>query len=65
MPGPPLVQLTADQLLHFVVIVLALGAGGYLHSQVPGQDISAVLHKQDTLVILLGYAFLTMPAWCC
>lgn len=63
LPGPPVVRFIGDQLLHFMVIVIALGAGGFIHLQAPGRDISAALHAQDALVILLGYAFLTMPAW--
>ena len=63
LPIPELARFTLDQLAHGLVITVALANGGYL-------DIAAVLKSSLTLlqsdlllVYLLGYAFVTMPAW--
>ena len=60
---PAFTRLVADQAVHSFVIVAALAASGYL----PASDISAglagVAHDQRLQVVLLGYTFLTMPAW--
>lgn len=62
-PIPELTRFSLDQLAHFIVIIVALAGGGYL-------DVSTILHnglvllQSDLLLIyLLGYAFITMPAW--
>ena len=63
LPGSPLVRFLYDQFLHLLVIVIALAAGGYLNLTAPGNDILFGIHHHHFLVYLLGYAFLTMPAW--
>jgi hypothetical protein len=59
----PLFRLFVDQLLHLSVIVWALLASGVL---VPGNalgEIAVTLRAHRWLVIVLGYVFVTMPAW--
>lgn len=63
LPIPELARFSLDQLAHFIVITIALAGGGYL-------DLAALLHSSQTvlqsdllLIYLLGYAFVTMPAW--
>lgn len=63
LPGTPLFRFLVDQFLHLLVIVVALAAGGYLDPGTPANDIVSAIRNQYMLVYLLGYAFLTMPAW--
>ena len=63
LPIPELARFTLDQLAHFIVIVGALAAGGYLNLGNLLQSSQAVLQSDLLLIYLLGYAFVTMPAW--
>jgi uncharacterized membrane protein len=63
LPGSPLIRFLSDQFLHLLVILIALAAGGYLNLTTPGDDILFGIQHNYFLVYLLGYAFLTMPAW--
>ena len=63
LPGSPLIRFLSDQFLHLLVIVIALAAGGYLNLTMSGDDILFGIHHHYFLIYLLGYAFLTMPAW--
>ncbi|RMG94308.1 MAG: DUF3307 domain-containing protein [Chloroflexi bacterium] len=60
---PPMVRFFGDQLAHLVVIVIALDFGGYLSFSSIVSDLATVLHSERLWVYLLGYAFVTMPAW--
>lgn len=62
-PIPPLFRFLLDQLAHFVVIFAALAASGYLSPATILPDLVQVLHNQRIWLYLLGYAFVTMPAW--
>lgn len=62
-PIPPLVRFFIDQLLHFIMILVALAAGGYLQFSTLWADIVAGAEQTPMLTALLGYAFITMPAW--
>ncbi len=62
-PIPALARFSLDQLAHFTVITLALSGGGYLELSSLWQSGLALLHSDLMLVYLLGYAFVTMPAW--
>lgn len=62
LPLPPLARFFADQTAHYVIIFAALLAGGYLTwPLVPSLVASA--NETPRLTLLLGYAFVTMPAW--
>lgn len=59
----PLLRFFLDQMGHFFFIILALVLGGYL---VWGNILGGILESAQSTPILtglLGYAFLTMPAW--
>ncbi len=62
-PILPLFRFILDQIAHFVVIVVALAAGGYLTSSMLTADVIPVIHNDRLWLYLLGYAFITMPAW--
>ena len=62
-PLAPLVRYVLDQVLHFLVIVMALAWGGFLDLFWWVGRVSAVFHDKTVLLYLLGYAFVTMPAW--
>jgi hypothetical protein len=59
----PLARFMLDQALHVVVIVVTLAWGGYLNLFSWMGWVSAVFHDKTMLLYLLGYAFVTMPAW--
>jgi hypothetical protein len=63
LPGSPLIRFLSDQFLHLLVIMISLAAGGYLNLTAPGDDILFGIQHNYFLVYLLGFAFLTMPAW--
>lgn len=63
LPLPELARFALDQLAHAVVITLALAGGGYLDLSAVLQRSLAVLQSDWLLIYLLGYAFITMPAW--
>lgn len=60
---PPLARFTIDQLLHILVILVALVGGGYLAWGTLGSDLLASAAAAPRMTVLLGYVFITMPAW--
>lgn len=60
---PPLLRFFVDQFLHLLMIVVALAAGGFLSWSSLWADILAGAEQTPGLTALLGYAFITMPAW--
>jgi hypothetical protein len=62
-PVQPLVRFTVDQCLHFFFILLALVMGGYLEWGSLWAGIVASVQETPYLTALLGYIFVTMPAW--
>jgi hypothetical protein len=62
-PILPLFRFILDQIAHFAVIVAALAAGGYLTSSMLTADVIPVIQNDRLWLYLLGYAFITMPAW--
>lgn len=62
-PIAPLFRFLLDQVAHFVVIFMALAAGGYLAMATIVPDVAHVLQNDRIWLYLLGYAFITMPAW--
>ena len=52
-----------DQTAHFLIIFLALAWGGFLNLSHVSVQLTAVLQDDRLLLYLLGYAFVTMPAW--
>ncbi|MEZ4644446.1 MAG: DUF3307 domain-containing protein [Chloroflexota bacterium] len=60
---PPLLRFLLDQLAHFIVIAFALIAGGFLNLATISQDLVNILQSERVLFYLIGYAFITMPAW--
>ncbi|WP_420643147.1 DUF3307 domain-containing protein [Candidatus Leptofilum sp.] len=63
LPIPELARFGLDQIAHFIVITLALAGGGYLDLASLVQNSLALLQSDLLLIYLLGYAFITMPAW--
>jgi hypothetical protein len=62
-PILPLFRFILDQMAHFTVIIVALASGGYLTMATVWPDLAQVLQNDRTWLYLLGYAFVTMPAW--
>lgn len=62
-PIPPLLRFFIDQFLHILMTLIALIAGGYLTWGSMWDDIVAAAAATPYLTALLGYAFITMPAW--
>lgn len=62
-PIPAILRFTLDQAAHFAVIVIALAAGGFLEISAITADFAAITHSERLMIYLLGYAFVTMPAW--
>jgi len=58
-----LARFLVDQTLHLGVIIMVLTASGYVTPSVLAADLAATLHRQRELAYLLGYTFITMPAW--
>ena len=63
LPIPELARFILDQVAHILVITIALAGGGYLDLTTLLQNSQALLQSDLLLVYLLGYAFVTMPAW--
>lgn len=63
LPIPELARFALDQLAHGVVIIAALAGGGYLDLSAVMQSSLVLLQSEWLLVYVLGYAFVTMPAW--
>jgi hypothetical protein len=62
LPMPELARFALDQVAHILVITLALVGGGYLDLALLHNSL-VVLQSDRLLIYLLGYAFVTMPAW--
>lgn len=62
-PISPLLRFTCDQALHFLMILIALIAAGYLTLGSLGQDFIASTLATPRLTAITAYAFITMPAW--
>lgn len=63
LPFSPLARFALDQAAHLLVIGVALTAGGYLSWGHVSQVTAQMLQQEQNLFYLLGYAFVTMPAW--
>ncbi|MCA9916663.1 MAG: DUF3307 domain-containing protein [Anaerolineales bacterium] len=63
LPIPELARFSLDQAAHFLVITLALAGGGYLDLTAWINNSLGWLQNDLLLLYLLGYAFVTMPAW--
>jgi uncharacterized protein DUF3307 len=59
----PLTRLVIDQLAHISIIGLALIESGYITWSSLIHDLGSALHTYRILTIVLGYAFVAMPAW--
>ncbi|RIK17212.1 MAG: hypothetical protein DCC51_12680 [Anaerolineae bacterium] len=59
----PLLRFSLDQAAHLIFIILALVAGGYLQWGAIVSGIIAGAEATPLLTAILGYAFVTMPAW--
>ncbi|MBP6785965.1 MAG: DUF3307 domain-containing protein [Candidatus Promineofilum sp.] len=59
----PLLRFILDQTAHFFFIILALALGGYLAWGDLAGGIADSARAAPVLTAILGYAFLTMPAW--
>jgi len=62
-PIPALARFLLDQLAHFTVIILALAIGGYLPIASMTVGLTAATQSEQIMLFVLGYAFVTMPAW--
>ena len=62
-PVPVLARFLLDQLAHFTVIFAALAVGGYLPIGSMTTSLAAVTQSEQMMLFVLGYAFVTMPAW--
>ena len=58
-----LARFLVDQTLHLGVSIMVLTASGYVTPSVLAADLAATLRRQPELAYLLGYTFITMPAW--
>ncbi len=63
LPFSPLGRFVADQIFHFTVIGMALVGGGYLDMQAMSGRLTIELNQETLMLYLLGYTFVTMPAW--
>jgi hypothetical protein len=52
-----------DQFIHLSVILFALAASGYLAIPSLLADVGLALQDNRLLAFILGYAFITLPAW--
>lgn len=59
----PLGRLLADQALHLIVIAIALVASGSLTVPSLARDLPRLVQANRMWVYVLGYVFITMPAW--
>lgn len=58
-----LARYLLDQVVHVSIIIIALVSSGYLAMPSLAADLALALHQNRLLVFVMGYAFLTMPAW--
>lgn len=63
LPVPALGRFLLDQLAHFAVIFIALAMGGYLPATTLTTGLVSATQSEKMMVFVLGYAFVTMPAW--
>ena len=59
----PFLRFSLDQLAHFIVITMALAWGEFLDLFSFSTEIMSAFQDERLLLFLLGYAFITMPAW--
>ena len=59
----PMQRFVLDQAVHVGLLLLALGASGYLGEVRLADSLAAGLQDYRLLTFALGYAFITMPAW--
>jgi len=59
----PCLWFVLDQAAHFVIMVIALTASGYLGASTLVSDLILALTSNRVWAFTLGYTFLTMPAW--
>ena len=62
-PITPLFRFILDQIAHFTVIIIALATGGYLTLATALPDLVQMMQNERVWLYILGYAFITMPAW--
>lgn len=58
-----LVRFLIDQVIHVLVIVLAVGLAGYLPLDATVHGLLEAVQQNRSLTIVLGYVFVAMPAW--
>jgi hypothetical protein len=58
-----LARLVVDQIVHVSIILAALVASGYLEVSSLPTDLVLALHSNRSLAFVLGYVFISMPAW--
>ena len=63
LPVPALARFLLDQLAHFTIIAVALAVGGYLPITSMTAGFATATQSEQIMLFVLGYAFVTMPAW--
>ena len=63
LPIPALLRYILDQIAHIALITIALIGGGFLEITAITNSFILNLQNEYFLTYLLGYAFITMPAW--
>lgn len=63
LPVPALARFLLDQVAHFTIIFLALTFGGYLPVASITTGFATATQSEQMMLFILGYAFVTMPAW--
>lgn len=63
LPISPLGRFAVDQIAHFVVIFFALALGGYIEISYISLPLAQEIQSDNIMIYLIGYAFVTMPAW--
>ncbi|MCA9937203.1 MAG: DUF3307 domain-containing protein [Anaerolineales bacterium] len=59
----PLTRFLIDQAIHLGIIVVVLSATGYIDMGQPWAGLPASFQNEWWLLLILGYVFITMPAW--
>lgn len=62
-PVKPLYWFLIDQTAHMLVIFAVLIAGDILTPEAMTGSVGRFFQNEDLMLLALGYAFLTMPAW--
>lgn len=60
---PALARFSLDQIAHAIVIVGTLLIAGYIDLSYLNQAVEQLMFNDQAMLYLVGYAFLTMPAW--